>query len=576
MLTIEVELLTGRYVATASNDRGRAEWPPHPARFYSALVAALHERVPVDHHEKAALRWLEAREPPSLKVDLDADNRVGRRDVKDVYVPVNDITLVGDVGKAVREAEADLARLSTLAPDKSGDKQSKMARQDLEKAHKQLQALANAQQVVPQRVSAEELKRAYALVPEHRLRQVRTFPVVTPQQPRFFFQWDTPAPPEVAEALALLCERVTRLGHSSSLVRCALVEHPIEVNLVPERGGEYVLRTVGAGQLERLEAAFEKHQGVDGRVLPSRATAYARANHAAPLGSIHRTVMGEDWIVFERVEGAPRLLASKGRQLASALRKALIEIHGSRTLPASIAGHGEDGRAAESPHVAFVPLPFVGHEHADASIQGIALVPPRDFSPSDREALLRLIGKWEAERGTGESFTLELAGEGLVAPWRMRRADLPEKDSLRARRWCRPAQRFVTATPIALDRFPGALRVRPTSTLSQIEADAIVRTSFKRAARSIAQSCENIGLPRPISVDLDLAPLLVGVEGTNAFRGQPEKAGRPSRTLVHAKITFAELVRGPVLLGAGRYFGLGLCLPCDSESSNRTRKGSVS
>ena len=58
MLAIEVELLAGRYSATAHNDRGRAEWPPHPARFFSALVAALHDKEPVDAHEREALVWL--------------------------------------------------------------------------------------------------------------------------------------------------------------------------------------------------------------------------------------------------------------------------------------------------------------------------------------------------------------------------------------------------------------------------------------------------------------------------------------------------------------------------------------
>ena len=39
MFAIRVECLTGRYVATAYDDRSRAEWPPHPARLFSALVA---------------------------------------------------------------------------------------------------------------------------------------------------------------------------------------------------------------------------------------------------------------------------------------------------------------------------------------------------------------------------------------------------------------------------------------------------------------------------------------------------------------------------------------------------------
>lgn len=79
MLAIEVELLAGRYSASAHNDRGRAEWPPHPARFFSALVAALHERDPVDDDERGALIWLERQQPPSLDVDLDVSEDTGRR-----------------------------------------------------------------------------------------------------------------------------------------------------------------------------------------------------------------------------------------------------------------------------------------------------------------------------------------------------------------------------------------------------------------------------------------------------------------------------------------------------------------
>ena len=39
MLAIEVTFLTGRYVATAYNTRTESEWPPHPARLFSALAA---------------------------------------------------------------------------------------------------------------------------------------------------------------------------------------------------------------------------------------------------------------------------------------------------------------------------------------------------------------------------------------------------------------------------------------------------------------------------------------------------------------------------------------------------------
>jgi len=38
---------------------------------------------------------------------------------------------------------------------------------------------------------------------------------------------------------------------------------------------------------------------------------------------------------------------------------------------------------------------------------------------------------------------------------------------------------------------------------------------------------------------------------------------------VHADIEFPAPVRGPVLIGAGRYLGYGLCLPWDRQEEKR-------
>ncbi len=158
MLAIEIELLTGRYAATVHNDRGRAEWPPHPARFFSALVAALHDQEPVDEAERNALLWLEEQEPPSLLADSEAN--VGMRQVQNVYVPVNDVTLGGDT--AIREAEAKVAEAKTLAAKKKAETLFEKAKEK-----------AVAMDTHP---SDKALKTAIALMPERRTRQVRTFP----------------------------------------------------------------------------------------------------------------------------------------------------------------------------------------------------------------------------------------------------------------------------------------------------------------------------------------------------------------------------------------------------------------
>ena len=414
MLAIEVELLTGRYAATAHNDRGRAEWPPHPARFFSALVAALHDHEEVDQGERAALLWLEQQRAPSLWVDN--ESRIGRRQVQDVYVPVNDTTLGGDA--VIREAEAKATQAKTPATKRRADAA-------LEKAKREAVA-------IDARPSDKALKIARALLPERRTRQVRTFPVVLPETHTFAFVWPTADPVAHQGALEQLCARVTRLGHSSSLVRCNVVDRDLTPTLTPDDEGDVVLRVVGPGQLERLGRAFAYHEGWKSRVLPARPQRYRSASKVIALSAEAESVFSTDWVLFERVGGS-RPVASRATDLARALRAALIEVHGNKDLPATLSGHAGSG-PAEQPHVAFVSLPFVGNEHADGALMGCALVLPRELAEGDRDMLLRLVAKWEKER-SNQRGDLTLAG-GTLPPFVIRRVDVSAKESLNPERWC--------------------------------------------------------------------------------------------------------------------------------------------
>lgn len=534
MLAIEVELLTGRYAATAHNDRGRAEWPPHPARFFSALVAALHDHEDPDPAERAALLWLEQQGAPALLVDRESE--VGRRQVPDVYVPVNDVTLGAD--EAIRDAENRLAKATVPAAEKK-------AKAALENARRV--ALAPTEQP-----SGKALATAAKLLPERRTRQVRTFPVVLPETPTFAFVWPAAEPGAYRSALDQLCARVTRLGHSSSLVRCCIVERDIMATLVPGDEGDTVLRVVGSGQLVRLEEAFHRHEGWRSRVLSARPQRYASASSALEPSRPAESVFSDDWILFERVGGA-RPVSSRATDLARALRAALIEIHGSEDLPEALSGHGKRGPTS-MPHVAFVPLPFVGNEHADGALMGCALVLPRDLARQDREVLLRLVAKWEKERSDRRG-TLTIAG-GTLRSFAVRRVDVSAKIALDPARWCRSATRFITATPVALDRNPGNLR-------SNID-----RTAHKaslEAQECISDACLRVVGIRPSSVEVSLAPLLPGAQHVRDFLPWPGRPDRPPRVRVHADIRFDGPVRGPLLLGAGRFFGLGLCLPVEAR-----------
>lgn len=561
MLAIEIELLTGRYAATAHNDRRYAEWPPHPARLFSALVAALHDNDAADKHERDALLWLEKQGAPSMLVDLESN--IGRRHVQDVYVPVNDVTLGEDTEsfetqaqhatdnaiEKVARAEAKLnAEQSKTSPDST-----KMAKAEkaLARANAELSKKTAALAKGP---STKDLKTAIALMPERRTRQVRTFPVVLPETPIFAFLWQDADVTEHREALERLCARVTRLGHSSSLVRCNIVDRDISPTLIPGDNGDITLRVIGAGQLERLEDDFahRRHDGDENYTLPSRPQRYQPVSDVINSITHTESVFSTDWIIFERVGGS-RPVSSRSTDIARALRGALFEQHGDKTLPATISGH-TDNRPTKQPHVAFVPLPFVGHEHANGAVMGCALVLPRQLPRDDRETLFRLIAKWEKERAN-ERGILTLAG-GTLPPFKVRRVEVSAKTALKPQRWCRISTRFITATPIALDKNPGNLRSN---------RDGTAHKAALEAQQSISDACLRIVGIRPTSVEVSLAPLLPGAQHVRDFLPWPGRPGRMPRVRVHADIRFQEPVRGPLLLGAGRYFGLGLCLPVEDQ-----------
>ena len=76
-------------------------------------------------------------------------------------------------------------------------------------------------------------------------------------------------------------------------------------------------------------------------------------------------------------------------------------------------------------------------------------------------------------------------------------------------------------------------------------------------------ACTFVGLPRPAEVMLHHTALLEGVPGSREFPRLSRKSDGSLRRHSHATIVFNTKVRGPVVIGAGRYRGYGLCRPRD-------------
>lgn len=365
-----------------------------------------------------------------------------------------------------------------------------------------------------------------------------------PSNARVRFVWPT-APPDVPalHALDTLARRIPYLGRSSGV---ALVAAEVsgdsdpgeEVSEAPTASvvwepcslleSQVQVRVPYPGYLAALDAQF-----ADGRPAweVSRLRGYRPRPVTEPTPAAESLVPSvyEDLVVF-RFEG----LRPDGRlavRFCEALRSAVLRRAGDA--PAVLHGHGVDGR----PHVAFLALPDVDGPHSDGHLLGLAVAVPL----LDRDERRRVLGAVLGLRGESGTVTVPVRGigdidlayqPGLVRPWG---AD--------PRRWRRGSRRWVTATPVVLDRYPK-------------DPDG--------AAAEIRRSCRTVGLPEPVDVTVSVEPLTTG-----AIRLRPPDLPRQVRGRLyrHVSLTFDRDVAGPVLVGAGRYLGVGLFAPVAQRSA---------
>lgn len=547
MLAIRIDLLAERYTATEFNDRNRAEWPPHPGRLFSALVAAWADQPAPSPDERRAIEWLEGLDPPAIVCDVESEGSPSpsRRAVVTSYVPNSDPSSVDNYSKTYAALSA-----AKQAVDASASAEPKV-RLKLEKALMKARAKSEADSSRMASKVGAPLK-AIEVLPEQRGRQARTYPTIVPLTPTVTMVWPEAEPPaEVSGPLDTVLSRIARLGHSSSMVACSIVDEVDPPVLVPSPDGDLALRVPAAGLFAALERAFDRHGGTEPRVLPHRIARYGLAAESST--PIPRPVLSGRWLVLRLLDQSGRGASVSPRNqlaIARAVRGAILR-HAAEPIPEALSGHDADGRPSGVPHLAVVPLPFAAHGHADAQSRFVALVLPQFADGAADAALAAAIGAW-IESGAG----LRPSGR---RPLRVEVVSSGERSvAANPRTWTRPAFRWISATPVMLDRFPKHFH----------SADPVRRDAAEgRVVQTIRQSCVSIGLPEPSDVRVSLHPLLNGSAPVGAY--EPYERGGQRRFGIHAELVFERRVAGPVVLGAGRYLGYGLCIPLDHQAGSR-------
>jgi CRISPR-associated protein Csb2 len=566
MLTFGIRYLQG--VAVGSHgEHGRVEWPPHPARVFMAMVAA-HYQTGAEAAEREALEWLEKQTAPEIHAPAAEPCRVVTQ-----FVPVN---------------------------DKAGPAKSQM--------HS---------------------------LPLTRHRIDRVFARASLASDTVMLHWRDAEPTQsVRDALAALCGKVTRVGHSSSLVQMWVAEAPPEglqrwvenekhgthQFRVPREGtlkdvldasfnGEEVARycelkvseseadtAVAAAEArhkaaqaevksakeanadkdaqkalkaatkiakEALDEAKEARQSIEqslatefphgeprrDRPRISTYASYARAEEVTDAPPTTGSVFSPHLAVFtlERIDGPYRSLdLACALALTDRWREALAS-HANDLSPEAqslLTGHALDKSPLQTAHVAFLPLGFVGHPHATGHLPGIALAFPDEkvMPPDIRRDVLRVAGRVH-ELKLGRLGVWKLAPSTMARPL----------ETLRPAAWtAHPdgATQWSTVTPIAYDHHSKAKD--KSGYLAEV-------------AEMISAGCERIGLPRPQTVIPTPVSAHLGAPPAHAFPRLRRKDGSERRH-THAILVFDEPVRGPILIGAGRYRGYGLCRPMEVEA----------
>lgn len=403
--------------------------------------------------------------------------------------------------------------------------------------------------------SSDKQKHAKNVLPALRNRQDRKygFPAARPHDPIIHLCWFAAEPDEaVLSALQALAHDTAYIGHSASLTRCRFL---LDGGALEQGAAERLERGVYRGRLEELRQAYVRFEkSADKKDRPQKGARIP----PEPEAKVARTNLFSDhWMILEHLTGDMpdvRACALVAKALRDTLLSGYRKIGLRDKIPEFVSGHTADGTPSRLPHIAIIPLSFVGRPYADGHVMGFALVPPADnemLRDVNFLRALRQLRRFEA----GDRQTLKLHIGEHFDPIHLSPTSEPRGWSLDPARYTRPAQMFATVTPIVLDRHlkeKGAAREEET-------------------AAQIAAACPNIGLPEPEVVVVGKHSAIEGAPSAYPSGNAPRwmnwrlPPSLASRQLIHAVIRFAEPVDGPVILGAGRFVGLGLCRPINDN-----------
>ena len=494
-LLVAVRFHEGRY-------HGAGGWPPAPARLFQALMAGAAKGATVPRPTLDALDWLEGLPPPAIAAprgepgqsytgfvpNNDLDAALSKKENRDVDTAVASIR----AGKTVRPILFDAAAPVLYCWPFDG-------------ADERATALCDAAKCLYQLGRGIDMAWADAAVVD---------------------------PDEARKRLS---------DHGGIVFRPSAGGSSGYDLFCPQPGTGQSLKARFDGMRNRFRNSGTNRKPIRVFVQPPKALLVRVAYNAPP-----------NRLVFSLREGDARAGFAQRRLRESAAFVTEVRDQAAKRLCDVAPGLSDDveryliGRGAtdadKAARVRIVPIPSIGHPHADMSIRRLAVYLSQSC-PLRTDDLA-----WAFAQ------VVWTDADGVVVS-QLQRAD---DDDAMAERYENAGRRWRSLTPLAL-AAARRRRIDPAGTSEEAKGAAERAREEARAAAAVRQALRH--------ADIDIPPVEIRVQ-REPFDGRGERSETfaggtrfPKHTLWHAAVSFAAPVAGPLLLGDGRYLGLGLMCP---------------
>ena len=475
---------------------GAGEWPPSPGRLFQALVAGVALRGALSHEHQEALEWLEGLAPPTVYVPGGKP-----ADGYQTYVPNNDLDAVnGDMGRIAIIRVAKTIRPRLL----DGDPMLLFAWpcDGGEDANRQVAALREVAHCLYQFGRGVDMAWADA------------------------------------ELLAKSEAEARLAANGGAVWRPAEEAVPGGARLRCPRPG--TLRSL----LDREEDRRTRLRA--GLLRQPRQAAFRIIAYKCPperllfdLKPSEQNRRFEPWRLVRVAELATRVRDHAAKRLSLELRAQAA------TICRVLIGRGATERD-KARRVRIIPLPSVGHAHADNAIRRVLVERPCDCPIRADDLNWALSGlDLAVDPDTGE--VPEQSGPVLApADNRSMLRHYGIEPSSSARTW-----RTVTPAALPVPRLQGCAKGS-----ERLENEL-------QAAHAVAQALRHAGVAACAdAVRVQREPFFSAGIQAEAFASATRF---PNSRLWHAEITFRESVSGPLVIGDGRYCGLGIMMPVETR-----------